>query len=87
VIPYSIQTLKRLKPAWFREDLIVRLDLLKQRKLKPLVAQRFSFADARQAHEMLVDGGVIGKIVLVSEERQAEPDLPSAAAILDPTRT
>jgi NADPH2:quinone reductase len=84
VVPYSIQTLKRLKPAWFREDLIVLLDLLKQQKLKPLVAERFSFADARKAHEMLADGGVIGKIVLVSEDRRAEPDVASTAAISDP---
>jgi len=71
VIPYSIQTLKRLRPAWFREDLMVLLDLLKRQKLKPLVAQRFSLGDARRAHEMLVSGGVIGKIVLVSDSRKA----------------
>src|SRR5215831_8029160 len=28
VIPYSIQTLKRLRPEWFRQDLIALLDLL-----------------------------------------------------------
>ena len=49
VIPYSIQTLKRLKPAWFREDLIALLDLLKHQKIKPLVAQRFPLAEARHA--------------------------------------
>jgi NADPH2:quinone reductase len=65
VIPYSIQTLKRLKPAWFREDLIALLDLLKQQKIKPLVAQRFPLAEARQAQELLGNGGVTGKIVLV----------------------
>lgn len=65
VVPYSIQTLKRLKPAWFRQDLITLLDLLKQQKLKPVVAKRFPFAEARQAQEMLVNGGIVGKIVLV----------------------
>jgi NADPH2:quinone reductase len=65
VIPYSIQWLMRLKPAWFREDLIALLDLLQQRKIKPLVAQRFPLAEARQAQEMLGKGGVTGKIVLV----------------------
>ena len=82
VVPYSIQTLKRLKPAWFRQDLIVLLDLLKQQKLKPLIAQRFSFAEARKAHELLVTGGVIGKIVLVPDCRQAEPDMASVEAVL-----
>jgi NADPH2:quinone reductase len=65
VIPYSIQWLKRLKPAWFRQDLIALLDLLHQHKIKPLVAQRFPLAEARQAHELLGKGGVTGKIVLV----------------------
>lgn len=65
VVPYSIQTLKRLKPAWFRQDLIALLDLLKQQKIKPLIAQRLPLAQARRAHELLGAGGVIGKIVLV----------------------
>jgi NADPH2:quinone reductase len=65
VIPYSIQTLKRMNPAWFREDLTALLDLLKQQKIKPLVAQRLPLAEARRAHELLEKGGVIGKIVLV----------------------
>ncbi len=65
VIPYSIQTLKRLKPSWFRQDLITLFDLLEQKKIKPLIAQRFPLGEARQAQEMLGKGGVIGKIVLV----------------------
>jgi len=65
VVPYSIQTLKRLRPALFRQDLIALLDLLQQKKIKPLIAQRFPLAEARQAQELLGKGGVIGKIVLV----------------------
>jgi NADPH:quinone reductase-like Zn-dependent oxidoreductase len=65
VVPYSIQWLKRLRPAWFRHDLIALFDLLKQQKIKPLIAQRFPLAEARQAHELLGKGGVTGKIVLV----------------------
>jgi len=65
VVPYSIQTLKRLKPAWFRQDLIALIELLQQQKIKPLIAQRFPLAEARHAQELLGKGGVIGKIVLV----------------------
>jgi len=65
VVPYSIQTLKRLKPAWFREDLITLFELLRQRKIKPLIAHRFPLTQARQAHELLAKGGIAGKIVLV----------------------
>src|SRR6185437_13185848 len=53
VVPYSIQTLKRLKPAWFRRDLIVLLDLLQRQQIKPIVARRFPLAEARHAHELL----------------------------------
>jgi NADPH:quinone reductase len=65
VVPYSIQWLKRLRPVLFRQDLIALFDLLQQRKIKPLIAQRFPLAQARQAHELLGKGGVTGKIVLV----------------------
>jgi NADPH:quinone reductase-like Zn-dependent oxidoreductase len=65
VVPYSIQTLKRLKPEFFRQDLIALFDLLKQKRIKPLIAQRFPLAEARHAQELLAKGGVTGKIVLV----------------------
>jgi NADPH:quinone reductase len=65
VVPYSIQWLKRLRPALFRQDLIALFDLLKQQKIKPLIAHRLPLVEARQAHELLGKGGVTGKIVLV----------------------
>jgi NADPH:quinone reductase-like Zn-dependent oxidoreductase len=65
VVPYSIQWLKRLKPALFRQDLITLFDLLQQQEIKPLIAQRFPLAEAKHAHELLGNGGVTGKIVLV----------------------
>jgi NADPH:quinone reductase-like Zn-dependent oxidoreductase len=65
VVPYSIQWLKRLRPALFRQDLVALFDLLQQQKIKPLIAQRLPLAEARHAHELLGKGGVIGKIVLV----------------------
>lgn len=65
VLPYSIQTLKRLKPTLFREDLTALFELLQQQKIKPIVAHRFPLSEARQAQELLGEGGVIGKIVLV----------------------
>lgn len=68
VVPYSIQTLKRLKPALFRRDLIALFDLLQQQKIKPLIARRFPLVEARQAQELLGKGGVIGKIVLVGND-------------------
>jgi len=65
VVLYSIQTLMRLRPAVFREDLIALFDLLHKHKITPLIAQRLPLAEARHAHELLGEGGVTGKIVLV----------------------
>jgi NADPH:quinone reductase-like Zn-dependent oxidoreductase len=73
VVPYSIQWLKRLRPALFRQDLIALFDLLQQQKIKPLIAQRFPLAQARQAHELLGKGGVTGKIVLVRNGASLKP--------------
>jgi NADPH2:quinone reductase len=67
VVPYSIQWLKRMRPSVFRHDLIALFDLLKQQKIKPLIAQRLPLAEARRAHELLGSGGVTGKIVLVPQ--------------------
>lgn len=65
--PYSIHWLKRVRPAWFRQDLMALFDLLQQGKIKPLVARRIPLAEARSAHELLGQGGVTGKIVLVTD--------------------
>ena len=72
VIPYSIQWFKRLRSALFRRDLIALFDLLQQQKIKPLIAERFPLAEARQAHELLGKGGVTGKIVLVHNRSSLE---------------
>ena len=72
VIPYSIQTLMRLKPDLFRQDLITLFGLLQEHKIKPLITQRFPLTKARQAHELLGKGGVTGKIVLVCNEGAVE---------------
>ena len=66
VVPYSIQWLERVRPALFRQDLIALFALLREHKIKPLIAARFPLAEARNAQEALGKGGVIGKIVLVA---------------------
>ncbi len=67
-ILYSIQTLKRLKPVWFHEDLILLLNLLKQGKIKPIVAARMPLDQGAQAHELLASGSAKGKIVLICND-------------------
>lgn len=67
VVPYSIQWLKRARPALFRQDLIALFELLRQRAIAPLIAARLPLDQARRAHELLGEGGVMGKIVLVCD--------------------
>ena len=65
ILPYSIQYLKRWKPAWFREDLSALLDLLRAKKITPIIADRLPLSEARRAQELLGSGSVRGKLVLV----------------------
>lgn len=65
---YSIQTLKRIKPDWFHEDLTLLLNFLEQGKIKPIVAARLPLNQAAQAHELLASGSVKGKIVLICND-------------------
>jgi NADPH2:quinone reductase len=65
ILLYSIQNLKRWKPVWFREDLSALLNLLREEKIKPVIAERIPLSEARRAHELLGQGSVNGKLVLV----------------------
>ncbi len=65
ILPYSIQYLKRWRPAWFREDLGALLNLLRDKKIKPIIADRIPLGEARRAHELIGGGSVRGKLVLV----------------------
>jgi NADPH:quinone reductase-like Zn-dependent oxidoreductase len=61
---YSLTTLKRNEPAWYKEDLSKLLKWLAERKIRPIVAQTFPLQDASRAHEYLNSSAAIGKIVL-----------------------
>jgi NADPH2:quinone reductase len=52
-------------PEWFREDFLALLDLLREGKIHPVVAERLPFTEARRAHEMLESSAAKGKLVLV----------------------
>jgi NADPH2:quinone reductase len=52
-------------PEWFREDFRALLDLLREDKIHPVVAERLPFTDARRAHELLESSAAKGKLVLV----------------------
>jgi hypothetical protein len=54
--PYYVSSLKRWKPAWFREDLSALLDLLRDKKIKLMIAERIPLSEARHAQELLGQG-------------------------------
>jgi NADPH:quinone reductase-like Zn-dependent oxidoreductase len=68
VLAYRIQTLHPRgprDPKAYREDLLRLLELLRERKIHPVVAQRLPLSAARQAHELLEQSASVGKLVLV----------------------
>jgi NADPH:quinone reductase-like Zn-dependent oxidoreductase len=52
-------------PEWFREDFDALLELLRDDKIQPAVAERLPLSDARRAHELLESSAAKGKLVLV----------------------
>jgi NADPH2:quinone reductase len=66
---YSINVMRAVHPAWFREDLERLFDLLANGAIRPRVAERISFEEVAEAHRRLEAGGLDGRLVLC-------PDLP-----------
>jgi hypothetical protein len=71
VLAFQVAKLRDQHPEWFREDAATLFDLLAQRKIEPIVAERIPLVDARQAHENLGRGGVTGKQVPIFDEQAA----------------
>lgn len=65
ILQYRVQDFKKKHPAWYREDLSSLLGLLAARKLEPTIAARLPLAAAVNAHRLLEDPTVLGKIVLI----------------------
>ncbi len=78
VLPYQIQKFRDAAqnrpgavggepryPEWFQEDFRVLIELLREKKIHPVVAERLPLADARHAHELLEQSASKGKLVLV----------------------
>lgn len=52
-------------PVQFREDFRALVDLLREGKIHPVVAERLPLSEARRAHELLESSASTGKLVLV----------------------
>lgn len=62
---YSIGALREKQPQWFKEDLIALFDLLAEGKIKPSIERRMKLEDAAQAHVLIEQAAVKGRIVLI----------------------
>jgi NADPH2:quinone reductase len=54
-----------MDPEQYREDFATLIELLREGKIHPVVAERLPLSDARHAHEMLESSAAKGKLVLV----------------------
>ena len=65
---YSIGDLRKKNPEWFKEDLGALFGLLKEGKIKPSIERRMKLEGAAQAHELIEQAAVNGRIVLMVNE-------------------
>ncbi len=63
---YRVQILRNPHHDWFQEDFEYLLQLLRDGKIHPVVAERLPITEARHAHELLESTAAKGKIVLVA---------------------
>jgi NADPH:quinone reductase-like Zn-dependent oxidoreductase len=56
---------KKRHSDWFREDLTQLFNLLAEKKIKPVIAERLPLEEVRRAHELLEQRRVQGKLVLL----------------------
>jgi len=65
VVFYSIGEMRKKRPDWFKEDLGRLFDLLKEKQVSPVIAERMSLEEAEKAHRMIDTASVKGRIVLI----------------------
>lgn len=65
LLNYNLTRPRYSRPEWRRDDLSKLFDLLAQKKIEPVIAERMPLEEAARAHELLGKGSVTGKIVLV----------------------
>lgn len=65
VLTYAISTFKEERHDLYLEDLEIILNLLAEKKIKPVVNRTMSLSETATAHKLLDNKAVAGKIILV----------------------
>ena len=60
---YSIGSLRKKRPDWFKEDLTELFNLLAEGKIKPVIEKRMKLDQAAKAHELIEQAAVKGRLV------------------------
>ena len=64
---FNVTAFKKKHGDWFREDMAALMQLLADKKIRPVVAERLPLRDAAKAHQLLESAAVTGKIVLLPQ--------------------
>ncbi|WP_225970413.1 MULTISPECIES: zinc-binding dehydrogenase [Bacillus] len=64
---YSITGLKKERLDWFREDLQKVFSLLKEGKIRPIIAEKVPLTEAARAQQSLENSRAVGKVILTNE--------------------
>ncbi|KZY67763.1 oxidoreductase, partial [Oleiphilus sp. HI0065] len=65
---YSIADLRKKHPDWFKKDLTTLFQMLKDKKIEPVIGAVLSLDEAAKAHELIEKAEMKGKIVLKISE-------------------
>ena len=65
VFTYAISTFKQENHDWYLEDLETLLNLLAEKKIQPVIYKTMNLSEAQEAHNLLDNRAVNGKIVLL----------------------
>ena len=63
---YDIKTVAKKHPDWFKKDLKMLLQFLKEEKIRPQIAHKFPLEKAAEAQTLLESGAIRGKIILTT---------------------
>lgn len=69
---YSITGLEKKHPEWFRADLERLFRLCASGEIEPVIGKRLTLDETAQAHELLENADVRGKIVLTTDRAEEE---------------
>jgi len=61
----DLEVLNEKNPAWYQEDMRRVLRYLSEGKINPIMSRALPLTNAAEAHRLLLDRQVEGKIVLV----------------------